>query len=169
MENKLIVSLINTESLSKEVYENFKVRKAARILIFNTQNKIALLHETVKNYHSLPGGQVEENETPSESAKRECLEETGFEINNIKFIGVVREVLSVNEILNDSYIFIGTKTQEQFKLSPQEDSEKNSIVVWATPEEAITLIKNSNTGNNPIALSSRERDIEIINKIQGYI
>lgn len=169
MENKLIVSLINTESLSKEVYENFKVRKATRILIFNTQNKIALLHETVKNYHSLPGGQVEANETPLESAKRECLEETGFEINNIKFIGVVREVLSVKEILNDSYIFIAIKTQEQFKLSPQEDSEKNSIVVWATPEEAITLIKNSNIGNNPIALSSRERDIEIINKIQGYI
>jgi hypothetical protein len=42
-------------------------------------------------------------------------------------------------------------------------------VVWATPEEAITLIKNSNIGNNPIALSSRERDIEIIYKIQGYI
>jgi len=169
MENKLIVSLINTESLSKEVYENLKVRKATRVLIFNTQNKIALLHETVKNYHSLPGGQVEANETPLESAKRECLEETGFEINNIKFIGVVREVLSGNEILNDSYIFIATKTGEQLKLSPEEDSEKNSILVWATPEEAITLIKNSNTGNNPIALSSRERDIEIINKIQGYI
>jgi 8-oxo-dGTP diphosphatase len=169
MVNNPIVSLINTDSLSKEVYENFKVRKATRILIFNTQNKIALLHETVKNYHSLPGGQVEANETPLESAKRECLEETGFEINNIKFIGVVREVLSVKEILNDSYIFIAIKTQEQFKLSPQEDSEKNSIVVWATPEEAITLIKNSNIGNNLIALSSRERDIEIINKIQGYI
>ncbi len=124
MENKLIVSLINTESLSKEVYENLKVRKATRVLIFNTQNKIALLHETVKNYHSLPGGQVEANETPLESAKRECLEETGFEINNIKFIGVVREVLSGNEILNDSYIFIATKTGEQLKLSPQEDSEK---------------------------------------------
>ena len=124
MENKLIVSLINTESLSKEVYENLKVRKATRVLIFNTQNKIALLHETVKNYHSLPGGQVEANETPLESAKRECLEETGFEINNIKFIGVVREVLSGNEILNDSNIFIATKTGEQLKLSPQEDSEK---------------------------------------------
>jgi 8-oxo-dGTP pyrophosphatase MutT (NUDIX family) len=169
MVNKRIVSLINTDSLSKEVYENFKVRKATRILIFNTQNKIALLYETVKNYYSLPGGQIENNETPLDSAKRECLEETGFEINNIKFIGVIREVLSVNEKLNDSYIFIATKTKEQFKLSPQEDSEKNSILVWATPEEAITLIKNSNTGNNPIALSSRERDIEIINKIQGYI
>jgi hypothetical protein len=34
---------------------NYRLRKASRALVFNHENKIALMHVTKDNYHKLPG------------------------------------------------------------------------------------------------------------------
>ncbi len=55
-------------------------RKAARVIIFNQDNEIALLHAKNFGYHKLPGGGIEDNESWQDAALREAIEETGCKI-----------------------------------------------------------------------------------------
>lgn len=54
----------------------------ATVYIFQ-EDKILLLHHKKHNKWMAPGGHVEPNETPPETARREALEETGVEIEFI--------------------------------------------------------------------------------------
>lgn len=155
--------VINIDSISEDTYKNFNKREAVRGLVLNTENKIALLHETVNNYYSLPGGAVEGEESPEEAFIRECAEEIGVAIKISLFLGLIREIKSHN-IINDSYCYLANKTSEVFDRTFTEESEENSEVVWVSPLEAVNLIKNSDTSHNPKSISSLNRDIEIINK-----
>ena len=50
-------------------------RCASRAVVFDKDNNVALLDATLKNYHKLPGGGIEENEDFTQALKRECKEE----------------------------------------------------------------------------------------------
>lgn len=64
------------------------------VLLINNENKI-LLGKRKNTYKSgsygLPGGRIELNEPMSEAVRREVLEETGLEIPDLEYVGVVRE------------------------------------------------------------------------------
>jgi len=58
-----------------EVYPEFKAvkgeknkfRKAVRVVVFDNENKVAIINVSKLNYYKLPGGGIEESE-PIESA-----------------------------------------------------------------------------------------------------
>ena len=58
-------------------FNNPKIRKGARGIIINHDGKIAVFNKVNKNEYKLPGGGINEGETPEEAFKREALEETG--------------------------------------------------------------------------------------------
>ncbi len=75
-----------------------KVRVAARAIII--QNGKILLNKNQKFgqvYYTLPGGGQEHGETIEEAVKRECLEETGAEINVINLCFVRDYISSFHE------------------------------------------------------------------------
>jgi len=51
-------------------------------------NKILLVQETTDNCWAMPGGWADVGDVPSEVAIRECKEESGYDVNPIKVIGV---------------------------------------------------------------------------------
>ena len=53
----------------------FVERIAARAVVFDAHNNVALLHATNKGYHKLPGGGVEAGESVEEVLAREMAEE----------------------------------------------------------------------------------------------
>jgi len=85
---------INDKSLgiqSPEIYE-YKVIKSARVILFNDENKIALMYVAKDKYHKLPGGSFERNEDLETALKREVLEETGFGVQKVgKEVGLILE------------------------------------------------------------------------------
>ena len=87
-------------------------RLVARAILLNEQNKIALhtLHRDDifgnQTYLETPGGGVDEGETFEEAVKRECLEETGADIQIICRLGEVE----------DAYNLIGRKNINRFYL-----------------------------------------------------
>lgn len=87
-------------------------RLVARAILLNGQNKIALhtLHRDDifgnQTYLETPGGGVDEGETFEEAVKRECLEETGADIQILCPLGEVE----------DAYNLIGRKNINHFYL-----------------------------------------------------
>ena len=55
-------------------------------MVFTENDGSVLLSHPGRGW-GLPGGHVEEGETPEECARREVLEETGFLVNNLRVIG----------------------------------------------------------------------------------
>jgi 8-oxo-dGTP diphosphatase len=53
-------------------------RVAAGVLFFDNQDRILLVEPSYKSYRDIPGGYVEQGETPREAAAREVEEELGI-------------------------------------------------------------------------------------------
>ncbi len=136
--------------LIKEIYfendvkcNNYKIRKAARSIAFNTDGKIPLLNVSKNNYHKLAGGGIEEGEDIIKALEREMLEEVGANIGELEEIGVIIEYRNKFELLQFSYYYkskvIGKLTETAFT-----EKEKNNgfILEWKTLDEAIELLKN---------------------------
>ncbi len=56
-------------------------------IIENTHKEFLLCHRTDKDLWNLPGGRVEESESPWAAAVREVKEEVGLEVEIVKLIG----------------------------------------------------------------------------------
>ena len=78
------------------------IRSTAKALIIH--NGKALLNKCsdkhAGDYYSLPGGGQNKFETLHEALVRECKEETGYEVNPIKLIGVC-ELISTDEAFRE--------------------------------------------------------------------
>lgn len=57
-------------------------------MIFDEQGRILLCHRTDVDLWNLPGGSMEHGEAPWDGAKREVKEETGFDVEISKLVGV---------------------------------------------------------------------------------
>jgi 8-oxo-dGTP pyrophosphatase MutT (NUDIX family) len=64
---------------------------SAATIVLNEQNEILLIKGPRRGWE-MPGGQVEEGESLKEAAIRETLEESGIEIEVVKFCGVFQNV-----------------------------------------------------------------------------
>lgn len=78
-----------------------KKRWAAWAIFFNEEGKVLLLEPTYKDNWEIPGGVVEENESPKEACEREIFEELWLkkEVGKLLCLEYQREV-------DDSYMFI---------------------------------------------------------------
>jgi 8-oxo-dGTP pyrophosphatase MutT (NUDIX family) len=81
--------------ISGDTKEEFKIKKSARAVLFNEEDKVAIMYVSKENYHKLPGGSFEGEENLEEALKREVLEETGFVVKDIgQEVGMILEFRS---------------------------------------------------------------------------
>ena len=57
-------------------------------MCFDEKQRILLCHRTDFDLWNLPGGSLENNETPWDGVKREVKEETGFDVEIEKLVGI---------------------------------------------------------------------------------
>ncbi|MER2125480.1 NUDIX hydrolase [Solibacillus sp.] len=76
---------------SKIVYTPPKHIVSAATIVLNEQNEILLIKGPMRGWE-MPGGQVEEGESLKEAAIRETKEETGIDVEIIKFCGIFQNV-----------------------------------------------------------------------------
>lgn len=58
------------------------------VFVLNQQKKVLLVKRSDTNLWALPGGGHDLGETPAKCAIRECFEETGYDIEIIRLLGV---------------------------------------------------------------------------------
>jgi len=88
------------------------IRVISRAILFDTYSKKYLVHEIKRSdifgtftYLETPGGGVEENETLEETIRRECLEETGYQVKVIKELGCVYDEYNLIAQKNINHFF----------------------------------------------------------------
>jgi len=97
---------------------------AVIILAFTTDNKILTIqeyrHPTEKFLLSFPAGYVEIDEDPLDAARRELLEETGYQAESFEIIG---EAYPYAGISNQQNIYVRAKQAKYFQPPQLEKSE----------------------------------------------
>ena len=126
-----------------EELENPRIRLGARGIIIREDGKIAIFNKSNKNEYKLPGGGIENNESPEEAFKREVLEETGCIVEITDKLGVVEEYRCAINFKQISHIFVGKVIEDTKQLHVTEkEKEEGARLLWETPEKALELIKD---------------------------
>ena len=143
-DNMKNIKVITDSDFNLEPMElnNPRVRIAARGLVFNDENKIAILNKQVKNEYKLVGGGVEGDEDPKTTFEREVLEEAGCIIQIEDCIGTIKEERSRNNIKQTSYIYRAHVLEDTKHLNlTEKEKAEGAQLLWLDIEEALNLMK----------------------------
>lgn len=153
------------------IYQKRVNRYGARGLLFDEANRIALLLMDQNGYHKLPGGGIEESETPEEAFCREIKEETGCLCKIIDKIGIVEEHKGHNHFLHVSYCYAARKLSECRKLSfTENEKELGFHLVWMTYDNALEIMKRDyNNCNDYDKKFMLFRELCILEKVRQIV
>lgn len=125
-------------------FDNPRHRLGARGIIFNQDNKIAILNKSLKNEYKLVGGGIEEDEDPTKAFKRESLEESGCIIEIDDCLGTFEEMKSQDNFKQTSYIYVAHVIEDTKQLNfTQKEIDEGAKLIWLDINEAMNIIKDS--------------------------
>lgn len=140
---ELVEDIIELPGGDKSTYLKYDgLRDSACLLVENDADKFLLLNEYTypadRYIYQMPGGLLEQGETPQEGAERELLEETGYIASNFQFLGTVMQDHRRSKALLNLFYVSGLKLQKQ-QLEPQEFIN----LQWFTKKEIQAIIKDN--------------------------
>lgn len=157
--------------LIKEIYDDgfeqnadqaYRIRKAARAVVINDRDEIALLFVSNGNYHKLPGGGIENNETIYDALKREVEEEVGAMIEDIEELGMTMEYRGEIGQLQISYGYKAKATGElKEPMYTEEEINDGFVLRWVPMHIAIEILKQDQPANY-IGKFIQNRDLEFL-------
>ena len=101
-----LIKTIQFKDLKIEDIDKFGIRRAARAIVFDNNKNIGILYVGKYNYHKLPGGGLEGDESIREALKRECLEEIGCNIETFGELGEIIEYRDKYSLKQCSYCYL---------------------------------------------------------------
>ncbi len=103
------------DGFSKEYYVSDHGQRAALVAVRNGEVLLVRQYRLLINglSYEIPGGRVDENETPEEAAIRECLEEAGVQCSNLKPLISYHPSLDIWK--NYTYVFYSEEPKEVAK------------------------------------------------------
>lgn len=138
------IEIINLENVSEEEVNKYKVREAARAIVFDDNGSVALLHATKNYYYKLPGGGIENGETNEMALSRECNEEIGCKVKIDKEIGFTVEYRKKYNLKQISYCYIAKLVGEKgIPKLEQSEIDEGFETVWLPFKDAINKVRDS--------------------------
>jgi ADP-ribose pyrophosphatase len=121
------------DGFSKEYYVSDHGQRSAVVAVRNGEVLLVRQYRLLINglSYEIPGGRVDENETPEAAAIRECLEETGVQCLNLKPLISYHPSLDIWK--NYTYVFYS----EELKEIEKDNSERR---VWIPLERCIEMV-----------------------------
>lgn len=150
--------------------KDFKERSAARAVVLNDKNQIALLKANTYGYHKLPGGGVESGENMQLALKRELLEEIGCAANIIADVGEVIEYRDKWGLKQTSHCYLAKQVGKQQAPSfTQSEIDEGFEIVWTDNiKSAIDLVEHDHPQNYD-GLFIQRRDITLLRAATEFI
>jgi ADP-ribose pyrophosphatase YjhB (NUDIX family) len=124
--------------------DDYKIREAARAVVFDNDGRVALLHAQKTDYYKLPGGGIEAGEDKMTGLDRELKEEIGSKITVEGEVGSVVEFRKAYKRQQISYCYFGSIDGEKGEpdFTDSENAEQFKIV-WADNLDKATELVHS--------------------------
>jgi ADP-ribose pyrophosphatase len=152
-----------------------KVRNAVRCFILTNNQVVCIKYLKGRiGYYDIPGGKIEENETPIQTVLRECYEETGLSVKNPKFKGIMNvecpniiynfKVFVVNDYVGEPQIFEENISKwikiEELNLKKRKFAntvllEKNNINLLLNEEKIFEIFIKCDSEDNIFELTTK--------------
>ncbi len=138
-----LIKTIQFKDLKSEDTDKFKIRRAARAVVFDNEKNIGILYVGKYNYHKLPGGGLEGDESIDKALQRECLEEIGCSVEIFGELGEIVEYRDKWSLKQSSYCYlanvVGEKGMSDFT---QKEIDNRFEIKWMSLKGAIRLFEN---------------------------
>lgn len=139
---------LNPENTTEADRKSYRTREAARAVVVDENQKVALLYVSKDNYYKLPGGGIETNEDPRVALDRECQEEIGCDVEVIEEIGTIVEYRKFCDLIQVSYCYFaqlkGEKGNPQFT---EDEVAEGFQQLWVPYREALSLLEKNEAKN----------------------
>lgn len=123
-----------------------KHREAARAVVFDNEDRVALLYVSKYSYHKLPGGGLEAGEDVNKALEREIMEEIGCKADVTDEIGEIIEHRNQYDLFQISHIYLAKLVGKKGKPDFTEDEIADGFKIkWMSLPDAITALENDNT------------------------
>lgn len=145
-------------------------RHIARGVVINELGEVALnkIYNLDKfgqrDYYELPGGGINEGETPEEAFKREILEEVGYTTEIIYPFGIVHDYYNLIHRENYNYYFLAKALVNQGQHLEEKETHYIEKLVWVPLEEAIQYFLNMKDDRISGLVKRRELPILVLAK-----
>ena len=143
---------------------NENPHRSARVVLLDDDNKVAVIYVAKVNFYTLPGGGIEEGETPEQAAIREMKEETGCNSEIIRTLGLIEENSKTMNWNGLATCFMSkVKGSKGTPHLTQEEIDEDAQLQWHDMYEALNIITNQDADDG-IRLIIQERDVTLLNE-----
>lgn len=138
---KLDLSIAEVELPDGVTFEQYVLRmpRAAMAVVINEANAVLMLHRhrfiIDRWVWELPGGYVDDGETPEETAAREVEEETGWRPGPLEHVLSFQPMVGLADAQNDLFIAHGATY-----IGAPNDINEADRVEWIPTDEVLSLI-----------------------------
>ena len=128
--------------------EDFDTRLAARAILLDDDNRVALINATKYGYYKLPGGGINTDELVREGLEREVVEEAGYKVDVLQSLGKTIEHRHSFGQNNVSYAYL-CRAKDFVGTSLMEDEIEDGFELqWFDDiDAAIEAVKAVDTSN----------------------
>ncbi|EKE19560.1 MAG: NUDIX hydrolase [uncultured bacterium] len=147
-------------------FEKLKRSDTANILAFTEDGKVIVLQQEQPHkgkFFSIPGGRVEEGETPEEGARREFLEETGFEAESFE-LWHSSQLVSKMDWMHYTFVAKGCRKVAEQNL----DAGERIIVSLVEMEEFLEMIITQKIKGSEFIMKFLKEDLLVIDKEKTF-
>ncbi len=154
-----LITTINPENISEAEAATYAVRRAARAIVRDGEGNIGILFVSGKNYHKLPGGGIEAEESVLDALRRECKEELGCEIEIGEEVGEIVEYRKMFRLKQASFCYLSRVVGEKGQPSFTEEEQENGFKIeWFSLERAMAILSADRTEDYEGTLYILSRD-----------
>lgn len=123
-------------------------RTAARAVLYNDQNQVAVMYFTTNGSYKLPGGGIDDGEEPEVALRREIQEEAGYTITDIIELGTVDEKRYFNGMHQVSYCYTAKAVEFVGTALTDKEAGAGMQLTWHDSiDDAITAIESGSVAD----------------------
>lgn len=117
--------------------------EAVSIVVFNENDEILLIqskrYTVMRLEWEIPAGRIEDGETKEDAARRECEEETGCTVKDLKFLCSQNPANGMSDCV--CHVFAAKVNTESMQFDEDEVKAKK----WVSRDDVLKMLKNNET------------------------